>query len=174
MASHSFSLPTRRATVRLARAFAESIEAGDLVILSGPLGSGKTFFVRALVRALGVSERERVTSPTFTLLQEYEGRLRIAHADLYRLTGTLDVEELGLEARRRDGEVCLVEWGGRFEATLGGDALHVTFVVESAAPAPVRTAIIEARSPHLAARISRISADLRAKTGSRGRRSRQE
>ncbi len=120
----SFELPTRRATRRLAERLAPALSSGDLVILSGPLGSGKTFFARALCRALGVLGR-RITSPTFSLVHEYRGRLAIAHADLYRLEAEDALADLGLSALRDDGRLLLVEWGGPFAEALGGDALSV-------------------------------------------------
>lgn len=122
-----FNLPTRRATIHLAQDLAPHLHGGDLVILSGALGAGKTFFVRALCRALGLPERIRVTSPTFALVQEIQTRARIAHADLYRLETAQDVSNLGLESQRAEGDLLLVEWGEPYAALLGGDALVVTF-----------------------------------------------
>jgi tRNA threonylcarbamoyladenosine biosynthesis protein TsaE len=124
-------LPTRRATVRLARALAAALAPGDLVILGGELGAGKTFFTRALCRALGLPASTRVTSPTFTLVHEHEARLPVAHADLYRLDDPDELAELGLRERRGEGAALVVEWGAPFEAALGGDAL----VLELAVPA---------------------------------------
>lgn len=118
-------LPTRRATTRLASRLAAGIEAGDLVVLSGELGAGKTFLVRAVCRALGLSARVRVTSPTFSLVHEYATRPPIAHADLYRVEVEREVRDLGLDAQRDDGMALLVEWGERFVEVLGGDALVV-------------------------------------------------
>jgi tRNA threonylcarbamoyladenosine biosynthesis protein TsaE len=99
---------------------------GDLVILDGGLGVGKTFLARAILRAAGATAR--VSSPTFMLVQEYETRKgAFVHADLYRLLDaatSLDVEvaRLGLYERRRGGAVVLVEWGSSAISALGGDA----------------------------------------------------
>jgi tRNA threonylcarbamoyladenosine biosynthesis protein TsaE len=120
-------LPTRRATIRLARALSATLAPGDLVILSGDLGAGKTFFTRALARALGVSQNEPITSPTFTLMHEYAARVPITHADLYRLADEDELAQLGLRDRRGEGSVLIVEWGEPFEAALGGDALRIKF-----------------------------------------------
>lgn len=122
-----FLLPTRRATRQLARELSAQLRPSDLVILDGQLGSGKTFFVRALCRALGLSERIRVTSPTFALVHEIDTTPRIAHADLYRLTAIREVHELGLVERRDSGEIVIVEWGIPYLEALGGDALVLEF-----------------------------------------------
>ena len=126
----TFDLPTRRSTQQLAERLAPLLAHSDLVVLSGPLGSGKTFFSRALCRALGLPRAERVTSPTFTLIHEHETRLPLSHADLYRLNGPEQVRELGLDAQRDDGRILLVEWGEPYIDLLGGDALVVTFALD--------------------------------------------
>jgi len=123
-------LPTRRATIRLARALAALVGPGDLILLSGDLGAGKTFFTRALCRALGVPSREPITSPTFTLVHEHEGRLPIAHADLYRISDEDELAGLGLRDRRGEGALLVVEWGAPYEAALGGDALSIGLEVD--------------------------------------------
>jgi tRNA threonylcarbamoyladenosine biosynthesis protein TsaE len=127
------ALPTRRATVRLARALAALVEPGDLVILTGDLGAGKTFFTRALARALGVPEGARVTSPTFTLVHELEARLPLVHADLYRLGDAGELAPLGLRERRAEGALLVVEWGEPYADALGGDALVVALAARGAA-----------------------------------------
>jgi tRNA threonylcarbamoyladenosine biosynthesis protein TsaE len=123
-------LPTRRATIHLARDVAGRLAAGDLLILSGPLGSGKTFFARALCRALGLPARVPVTSPTFTLVHEFDTTPLSAHADLYRLSSADDVRRLGLDAQRDDGRLLLVEWGEPYLELLGGDGLLIRFSLD--------------------------------------------
>jgi len=131
-------LPSRRATIKLARAIAPALQASDLVVLAGDLGTGKTFFARALCRALGVPSSVDIVSPTFTLVQELQGRLPIAHADAYRLSGEAELIGLGLREARGEGAVVVLEWGAPYVQLLGGDALVVTF--EHAASASARRA----------------------------------
>ena len=126
----SFELPTRRSTQKLAELLAPHLKASDLVILTGPLGSGKTFFTRALCRALGLPSSKRVPSPTFTLVHEHETTPPLSHADLYRLNGDSQVRELGLDSQRDDGRILLVEWGEPYIEVLGGDALVLTLALE--------------------------------------------
>jgi tRNA threonylcarbamoyladenosine biosynthesis protein TsaE len=116
-------LKSEQATRALAERVAPHLEAGDLLVLTGPLGSGKTFFARALCRALGLPARVRVPSPTFTLVHEHPTTPPVSHADLYRLRDENDVRGLGLDAQRDDGRVLLVEWGEPYIDALGGDAL---------------------------------------------------
>lgn len=109
-------------TEALGAAFAASLDAGAVVLLNGPLGAGKTAFVRGMARGLGASAGD-VSSPTFTLLQEYAGRLTLYHADLYRLSSR-EVDELGLAELSADG-VLAVEWPERW-ASPPRDAMQVT------------------------------------------------
>jgi tRNA threonylcarbamoyladenosine biosynthesis protein TsaE len=158
------ALPTRRATIRLARAIAPHLEVGDLLVLEGELGAGKTFFVRALCRALGVPVEVPVTSPTFGLVHELEGRLPIVHADLYRLGDPDEVHHLGLRERREDA-VLLVEWGLGYEEALGGGALHLALAFGSGG----RVASLRA-DPGAESRLSRLETVLRGTYGRRGPR----
>jgi tRNA threonylcarbamoyladenosine biosynthesis protein TsaE len=126
-----FDLPTERATRALGQALAPALGAGDLVILSGGLGVGKTFLARELCHALGVPAGVRITSPTFSLVHEFAGqRLSIRHADLYRIGGERELLELGLDAARDDGALLLVEWGEPYLRALGGDALMVSLALD--------------------------------------------
>ena len=118
--------PTRRATIRFAQKLASHLAPGDLLVLSGGLGAGKTFFTRALARALGVPREQPVTSPTFTLVHELEGRVPIAQADAYRLADEEELLSLGLRERRGEGAIVVVEWGEPYLDALGGEALILT------------------------------------------------
>jgi tRNA threonylcarbamoyl adenosine modification protein YjeE len=148
-------LPNRRATRRLARALGAALAPGDALILSGPLGAGKTFLVRALCRALGLSEREPVQSPTFTLLRELATRPPIAHADLYRLNSLEDAEQLGLLEKRDAGAVLIAEWGERYPEALGRDCLSL--VIELAP----RAVTLSADGPRSLQLLQAICAGLR-------------
>jgi len=110
-------------TERLAETLAGELRAGAVVLLSGPLGAGKTAFVRGLARGLGVDPDE-VSSPTFTLVHEYRGgRLRLFHVDLYRL-GTGGAEDLGLDELGVQDGVLAIEWPDRLGHTFR-DAIDV-------------------------------------------------
>ena len=99
-------------TAALARELASTLDAGSVVFLVGDLGAGKTAFVRGLAEGLGVAPEE-VSSPTFTLIQEYRGgRLPLLHVDLYRLDDRREIEELGLEELGSDGVVA-IEWADK-------------------------------------------------------------
>jgi tRNA threonylcarbamoyladenosine biosynthesis protein TsaE len=99
-------------TAALAASLAAGFTGGEVVLLAGELGTGKTAFVRGLARGLGVDPDE-VSSPTFVLLTRYDGRLVLHHADLYRLRGDGDEWELGLEELPGAGGVLAVEWADR-------------------------------------------------------------
>lgn len=99
-------------TTAFARALAPDLRAGDTILLEGPVGAGKSHFARALIRAQLESPAEEVPSPTFTLVQTYDGDPPIWHADLYRLSDVAEVEELGLLDAMADA-ITLIEWPDR-------------------------------------------------------------
>jgi tRNA threonylcarbamoyladenosine biosynthesis protein TsaE len=149
-------LANRRATKLLARAVAREATPGDLFVLSGPLGAGKTFLVRGVCRALGLPPSVRVTSPTFTLAHEYETVPPLVHADLYRLEppseggNTEDDTLMDLAEQRDGGRVLFVEWGAPFVEALGGDAVVIELDVSP------RTAHITATGPRSCERVERL------------------
>jgi len=101
---------SEQATTELGERLARSLSPGAIVLLEGELGAGKTAFVRGLAIGLGAAD-EDVSSPTFTLVQEYRGRIPFLHVDLYRITGT-EADELGLDELGRDGVVA-IEWAAK-------------------------------------------------------------
>ena len=107
-------------------AFAGRLRPGDVVALTGTLGSGKTRFVTGVCRGLGVAAR--VTSPTFTLINEYPAPFgMVAHIDMYRINGMKEVAELGLEEYFNDRCVCLIEWAEAVLDILPPARFHVAF-----------------------------------------------
>lgn len=117
-------LPDEAATARLGAAIAAVLRTGEAVCLWGPLGAGKSTLARALVRALTTPDEE-VPSPTFTLVQFYEGdRIAVAHFDLYRLSDPDEAYEIGL-AEALDGGAAVIEWPQRLAGNLPPDRLDV-------------------------------------------------
>lgn len=113
-------------TKALGAALGRVLVAGDFVALYGPLGAGKTQFVKGLARGLDVPEDEPVVSPTFVLVREYAGRLRLFHLDLYRLHGEAELSELGMDELRCSGDaVVAVEWADRAPGGIPPDAWRV-------------------------------------------------
>ena len=131
-APHLFRSASEDATRRFAARLAPRLQPGDTVLLSGPIGGGKTLFARALIQArlAAAGRMEDVPSPTFTLVQTYDdGTLEIWHADLYRLSDTQEIVELGLE-EAFETAVCLVEWPDRLGDMAPAGALSLDFAPE--------------------------------------------
>jgi tRNA threonylcarbamoyladenosine biosynthesis protein TsaE len=115
------------ATAALARRLGAVLRPGDCVALDGPIGAGKTHFARALIRSL-MDVPEDVPSPTFTLVQTYDTRVgELWHADLYRLTGPDEIEDLGLTDAFAQA-ICLIEWPDRLGPLLPPSALLLQFI----------------------------------------------
>ena len=113
-------------TARLGQRMAQLLEPGDVLLLKGPVGAGKTFFARSLILSL-LTKPEDVPSPTFTLVQTYEApAFEIWHCDLYRLTGAEEALELGLEDAM-ESAVCLIEWPERLGGLTPDKALTLAF-----------------------------------------------
>ena len=110
-------------TEAIGERLAASLVPGDVVAYCGDLGAGKTAFTRGLARGLGYGGR--VSSPTFTIVNEYEGRLPLFHFDLYRLGDEEELFDIGWEDYLRRRGVCAVEWSERFGGALPPDAISV-------------------------------------------------
>ena len=111
-------------TEALGAALADKLTPGAVVAFSGDLGAGKTAFVRGMARGLGITER--VTSPTFTIVNEYEGgRLPLFHFDMYRLGSSDELFDIGWEDYLVRGGVCAVEWSENVSDALEGDCIRV-------------------------------------------------
>ncbi|MHB2027412.1 MAG: tRNA (adenosine(37)-N6)-threonylcarbamoyltransferase complex ATPase subunit type 1 TsaE [Acidimicrobiales bacterium] len=123
------------ATIAAGEAFARLLRAGDIVLLSGQLGAGKTTFVQGVARGLGV--RERVTSPTFTMVRQHQcandfGITTLHHADVYRVQSLREVRDLDLGELVEESAVALVEWGELATSVFGEAVLRVDFVLDDA------------------------------------------
>ena len=112
-------------TYALAKRLANTLEGGEVILLDGDLGAGKTTFTKGLAKALGVSEE--VTSPTFTILNVYEsGRLKLNHLDMYRIESEDEIAELGVEDCFDDDAVTVIEWN-KFRS-IDGNIITVSIV----------------------------------------------
>ena len=114
---------SERETEDLGARLGERLQPGTVIAYTGDLGAGKTAFTRGLARGLGVTDR--VTSPTYTIVNEYEGNIPLFHFDMYRLSSSEDLFDIGWEDYLSRGGVLAVEWSERVEDALE-DALHIT------------------------------------------------
>ncbi len=115
-------------TIKIAKEYAQTVNPGDVVCLKGNLGAGKTQFVRGFVQGLGLSG-DVVSSPTFTIINEYDGKLPVYHFDCYRLEHYAEAVEIGAEEYLYGDGVCLIEWPDRISELLPPSSKHVTFSI---------------------------------------------
>jgi tRNA threonylcarbamoyladenosine biosynthesis protein TsaE len=134
----------------LAASLVPSIRPGDLLLLAGDLGAGKTAFVQGLGRALGVTEP--ITSPTFTLAQRYDGEMVLHHLDVYRLAQLNEVVDLGLGELLDEGGVVAIEWGDAVIPVLPSDYLEVRLTMADVATPDRREVELQPVGPAWAAR----------------------
>lgn len=121
----ALDLPTLEHTVRLGGRLGALALPGDIITLAGPLGAGKTALAQAIGRGVGVSESYYITSPTFSLLHEYPGRIPYYHMDLYRLAGEEEIEDLGFDEYLYGEGLTVIEWPERLGGLMPDDRLHI-------------------------------------------------
>jgi tRNA threonylcarbamoyladenosine biosynthesis protein TsaE len=112
-------------TINFGKKLGTLLKPGDLILLYGDLGSGKTTFVKGLAKSLEVNQDFYITSPSFSLINVYEGKYTIYHVDLYRLD-TLEVEDLGLWEYLNEG-IVIIEWADRLKTPLKDDYIEIFF-----------------------------------------------
>jgi tRNA threonylcarbamoyladenosine biosynthesis protein TsaE len=144
---HEFTTRSGADTIEVGRKLAQLLTPPQLLILRGDLGTGKTTLVKGIAEALDAAEADEVTSPTFTLVHEYDGSLngkqvKLFHLDVYRLEGERQLESLGLEDLMKPDALVLVEWGEKFKSirkrasgeiaitSTGGDARKITVTLK--------------------------------------------
>lgn len=145
---HEFTTRSGAETIEAGRKLAALLLPPQLLILRGDLGTGKTTLVKGIAEALDAAEADEVTSPTFTLLHEYEGTqegkpVKLFHLDVYRLEGERQLETLGLDELLTPDALVLVEWGEKFKsilkkatgeitiASIGGDTRRITVTLKA-------------------------------------------
>ena len=114
-------------TFELARKIGEKLEEGDILALSGELGSGKTCFTGGIARGLGVDENYQITSPTFTLINEYPARCRLFHFDVYRLSEYSELDDLGYDEFISGKGVVVIEWAEKIAEMIPKKAVFIKF-----------------------------------------------
>ena len=147
--TYEFTTGSGADTIEVGRKLAELLRPPQLLILRGDLGTGKTTLVKGIAEALDAADADEVTSPTFTLVHEYEGAregqaVKLYHLDAYRLEGERQLETLGLDELLTEDALVLVEWGEKFKSILkkatgeitiasaGGDARRITVTLKDA------------------------------------------
>lgn len=145
--TYQFTTHSGEDTIDVGRKLAEILKPPQLLLLQGDLGTGKTTLVKGIAQALDAADPDEVTSPTFTLLHEYEGTqhgkpVKLFHLDVYRLEGERQLETLGLEELLTPDALVLVEWGEKFKSlkkratgdiaitSKGGDARKITVTLK--------------------------------------------
>ena len=114
-------------TFSVGKIIGEHLKNGDVLALMGELGSGKTCFTHGVARGIGVSEEFLITSPSFTLINEYRGKINLYHFDLYRLESFQDMEDLGYEEYLFGEGVSVIEWADKMKDALPEEALRISF-----------------------------------------------
>ncbi|MGD0276514.1 MAG: tRNA (adenosine(37)-N6)-threonylcarbamoyltransferase complex ATPase subunit type 1 TsaE [Syntrophales bacterium] len=119
-------------TAHIGRILGGILEKGDVVALIGELGAGKTCLTQGIARGIGVPECYEITSPTFTLINEYPGCLKLIHIDMYRLEGCRDLDDTGYDDLFDEKGVMVIEWAEKIREVLpdGAWSIHITYLDE--------------------------------------------
>ncbi len=123
-----FTTRSEEETFRLAREMASGFKGKEVVLMTGELGAGKTVFAKGIAAGAGVMNTDRVSSPSFTLVNTYEGKYRVTHIDLYRLDSEAEILDLGWEDFLGEG-IVLVEWAEKLSLSLDGIRVRIEVVV---------------------------------------------
>lgn len=115
-------------TMNVAEEFSKRFRGGEIIALNGALGAGKTVFVQGFARGLGIERH--VLSPTFNIVREYFGRLRLNHFDVYRLCDSEELYEIGFEEYISNGGVTIIEWASKVVDMLPKDVINITMIRE--------------------------------------------
>ena len=126
---YSLELSSIDQTEAFGKALGEVAGPGDVITLEGPLGAGKTALTQAIARGLEVDPRIYVTSPTFSLLHEYQGRIPLYHMDLYRLSGVDEIESLGFPEYFYSNGLTVIEWPERLNNLMPSVRLHIELAI---------------------------------------------
>ena len=129
LSTFKYQITTRSVdeTQNLGKIIGTAVTGGTVLALTGDLGSGKTAFVQGLARGLEVPDDYYITSPSYTLINEYPGRFPLFHVDLYRITDSVDIEDIGLYEILDDNGVVAIEWADRIEQKLLPDPITIHF-----------------------------------------------
>ena len=130
--SSRFTLADLEQTISFGRHIGAVAQAGDVILLTGDLGAGKTTLTQAIGQGLDVDPSCYITSPTFSLLHEYPGRLPLYHMDLYRLSGEEEVEELGFEEYLYGHGLTVIEWPDRLGGLLPDSYIEIKITAPTA------------------------------------------
>lgn len=140
---------TRRVGERLGRL----LDAGDVVLLRGALGAGKTAFTQGLALGLGVPRSRRVSSPTFTLVNEHAGRVPLYHLDLYRIDDPGELEEIGLREYLSGRGVAVIEWAEKLGDLVPAERIEVTLDITTPRSRRIRVEAVGARAAETVTRL---------------------
>ena len=126
---HSIELSTLQRTESLGTVLGKIAEPGDIITLAGTLGAGKTSLTQFIGRGLGIDQSIYITSPTFSLLHEYQGRIPLYHMDLYRLGFEEEIESLGFPEYFYGHGLTVIEWSERLGSLMPAERLHIELVI---------------------------------------------